>query len=342
MDDPTASEQTLPSYSYQLDALDTTLQTTQEVSPMGRDDLHSPVPAIDCTADNEIGITFRHSGWQQRRSCVDQALEGIEDAKNRTARFRGCGRNCWVLRSVAEPCVYRLSCDRCKDRFCDPCARERARHISSCVGEFAADRDLRLVTLTLRKTQRTLSEDVDRLYASFTRLRRRCLWSKTQKGGVYFIEIKRRRGDDGWHVHLHVLTEGGYISKRKLSETWLEITGDSFIVDVRWCHSGEDAARYVAKYASKGVHGSCYHDPAILREAIIAIKGRRLVGKYGTWRDLDFSNDILPGEWVGVDSLRRIFQRRDDGDAEAATIIAALIGENECKNPNPHQPVRGP
>lgn len=328
--------------SYRLDALETTPQPTQEPCLLGLDDAADPVAAIETTTDTEVGIIFRHSGWMPRRRCVTQALKGIEDGENRTARFLGCGRNCWVLRSTLDRDVYRLSCDRCKDRFCEPCARERARHIASCVGEFAKGRELRLITLTLRKSDRTLSGDVDFLYQSFVRLRRRKLWSRGQRGGVYFVEIKRRRNDDGWHVHLHVLADGTYISKQKLSEAWHTITGGSFIVDVRYCHSGDDAARYVAKYAGKGVHGDCYRDSDMLLEAILALKGRRLVGKYGTWRDLTFDNDMEPGEWVGVDSLRRLFDRRSQGDPEATSIIAILMGVASCSTSNPNQHVRGP
>ena len=333
----------VPQYSsYRLDALETTLQTAQGSSLLGRNDAPDPVTQSDSTPEIEAGIIFRHSGWMPRRNCVEAAIGGLDDAANRLARFKSCGRNCWVLRSVDEPTVYRISCDRCKDRFCTPCGCERSRHVASCVGSFAKGKELRLVTLTLRQSDRTLSEDVDFLYKSFTRLRRHRLWSRGQRGGVFFIEIKRRRADDGWHVHLHVLADGTYISKKALSDAWLKITGDSFIVDVRFCQSGEDAARYVAKYASKGVHGSCYHDPEILREAVIALKGRRLVGKYGTWRELSLDNDMPEGEWIGVDSLSRLFDRRDKGDPEAASILAALMGVETCEVILVNQPIRGP
>jgi hypothetical protein len=210
------------------------------------------------------------------------------------------------------------------------------------VGEFADGRELRLITLTLRKSDRTLSEDVDFLYKSFVRLRRRKLWSRGQHGGVYFVEIKRRRSDDGWHVHLHVLADGTYINKKALSDTWLKITGDSFIVDVRYCQSGDDAAKYVAKYAGKGVHGDCYRDPDLLLDAILALKGRRLVGKYGTWRELTFESDAEPGEWIAVDSLSRLFDRRGQGDPEATAILLVLMGESICPDLNPNRRDLGP
>ena len=330
MDDRPHTMPTLPAYSYPLD----TLETTPHIEPppwvLGHED-----------AVGDVGVIFRHSGWQTRRDCVASALARMDDAQNRLTRFRCCGRNCWVLRSADDPNVYRLSCDKCKDRFCDPCSAERARRVASCVAEFAGTRELRLITLTLRKSDRTLTEDIDRLYAGFTRLRRRRVWTKGQRGGVFFIEVKRRRGNDGWHVHLHILAEGTWIDKKKIKSAWLQITGDSFIIDVKYCESGADAARYVAKYASKGVHGSCYHDPYVLQEAMEAIKGRRLVGKYGTWRGLDLNDTVEVGNWIGVAPLHRILADAATGDPQAVKIIDNLLGEQTCNTSNRSPPDRG-
>ena len=317
--------------SFRLDRLETSLHEDPWDPALG---------AVGLSSDP--GISFRHSGWELRRRCVVQALAGIEDAENRLARFRNCGNHAWVLESDNEPGTYRVSCDKCKDRFCDPCAAERARHIAACVAEFAHDRTIRLITLTLRKSKRTLKQDVDRLYAAFVKLRRRATWKATQAGGMYFVEIKRRRGDDGWHTHLHVLSEGAWLSKSWLSHAWNELTGDSYIVDIRLCDSGERAAQYVAKYAGKGVHGSCYHEPEVLREAMLAIKGRRLVGKWGSWGDLDLDHETPEGDWHGVDTLARLIDRSHRGELQAAQILQALIGAEPCTTSQPGHPARGP
>lgn len=317
--------------SSQLDSLETSLHEPDANFPLAAENL----------AD-EAGISFRHSGWEPRRRRVQQAIEGMDDAKNRNARFRLCGSHAWVLESDLHPGTYRISCDKCKDRFCQPCATDRARHIASCVGQFAGTRDIRFVTLTLRFSNRTIQADVDRLYAAFVKLRRRVRWKQTQIGGIYFLEIKRRGDDDGWHVHLHVLTEGHWLCKRWLSQAWHEVTGDSFIVDIRECKSSERAAQYAAKYAGKGVHGHCYHNPDVLREAILAIRGRRLVGKWGTWSALDLNEQTREGDWQGVDTLARLIERSERGELKAAAILQALIGVESCPtNPSEHR-ARGP
>lgn len=320
-----------PSPLPQLDSLETTLHEDDRLDPLGAEPLST-----------DSGIAFRHSGWNPRRRRVRQALEGMNNAENRLARFNDCGSHAWVLESTDDPGNYRLSCDKCHDRFCQPCATDRARHIASCVGEFATDREIRFITLTLRFSNRTIQEDVNRLYAGFIKLRRRVQWQHTQLGGIYFIEIKRRGDDDGWHVHLHILSEGIYLCERWLSKAWHEVTGDSFIVDIKLCNSRERAAQYAAKYAGKGVHGHCYRDPAILRQAMIAIRGRRLVGKWGTWSALNLDHETPEGDWQGVDTLAHLIERSERGDLQAATILQSLLGVEPCKSTLIEHPARGP
>ena len=57
-------------------------------------------------------------------------------------------------------------------------------------------------------------------------------------GGVYAYEIKTGKGGK-WHPHLHMfaLIED-WIDQEKLSQEWLELTGDSFVVGVTACKNG--------------------------------------------------------------------------------------------------------
>lgn len=60
-------------------------------------------------------------------------------------------------------------------------------------------------------------------------------------GQVRSFEVKRPTGnEDHWHFHEHIfalITD--YIDVQKLQNEWLEVTGDSFIVDVRKIHAKE-------------------------------------------------------------------------------------------------------
>ena len=53
-------------------------------------------------------------------------------------------------------------------------------------------------------------------------------------GGVMSIEVKRGRNSGLWHPHVHMIWLCNQApSASQLSKEWLELTGDSYIVDVR-------------------------------------------------------------------------------------------------------------
>lgn len=214
--------------------------------------------------------------------------------------------------------------------------------MASRVAELSKNRKIRLVTLTLRMNTAPLSDQLTRLNKCYARLRRRKLWTLSQKGGISFVEVKRRPESHTWHAHLHILTEGSYVPKAALSTAWFEITGDSMIVDIKLCKSGEDAARYVAKYASKGVHGGVENDPEMLDEAITALKGRRLYACFGCWSLPDSGDDVLADEWRTVGTLRSVIQRSLGGDLAARGILDFLTGVDSCPTDQSTQPALGP
>ncbi len=315
----------------QLDPLETTLHGSIGVTALGASTL-----LID------VGVVFRHSGWAPNRNRVLRAFEQTEDAGARCARFRTCGAHAWVFQDPQDADHYRVACNKCRDRFCVPCANERSSLIRRALLKFCEKRDLRFITLTLAKSTRTLSQDIDRLYAAFARLRRLSVWTHTQKGGVHLLEIKRRKSADGWHAHLHVIVEGSWISKSWLSHAWNRVTGDSYIVDIRRVTSTEHAARYVCKYVGKGVHGDVYRDPALLAEAMEAVSGRRLIGKFGTFRDLSFDATDPTEGWIVVGSLALLHERARRGCDDAQHIINLLLESSPCNQQDHNSSPRGP
>lgn len=341
-----------PSSPTRLDAQETTVQTTTQPATLGLYDSPTSIGSLcqACEWDpttregrvaaglsaavpeplEDAGVTFRHSGWQKRRERVLASLERIDPFSSRITRFAACGRNAWVLRSVSDPDVYRVACSKCRDRFCVPCASARGRRVAARVAELSKDRKVRLVTLTLRINNAPLSDQLSRLYCCYARLRRRKVWTSSQLGGIAFVEIKRRAESHTWHPHLHILTEGSYVPKSSLSGAWLEITGDSMIVDIKLCRSGDDAARYVAKYATKGVHGGVENDPEMLDEAVEALKGRRLFACFGSWSLPADDADLYPGEWRTVGTLRSVVERSLGGDVAARAVLDLLAGGAPC------------
>jgi hypothetical protein len=193
----------------------------------------------------------------------------------RICNFADCGSDCWVWRDGQQ---LAITCNRCHDRFCDPCQRERQAAIIEQIMLRIIDSpdSCRFVTLTLRHNDFPLETQIDRLIASFKQLRRRRDIAPKMLGGVWFLEVKLDKAGARWHPHLHIIVAGNFIDKRELARAWHEVTGDSFIVDIRTITDAKKQASYVAKYSTKPLDAGVLRHPDKLQAFMLAIKGRRL------------------------------------------------------------------
>lgn len=161
-----------------------------------------------------------------------------------------------------------------------------------------------LVTFTTKN-----GEDLSERFEHFTRSmkrytdrRRMALSSKSRNlpvemnfawGGVSSIEIKRGSGSGLWHVHSHAV----WLCKEapdenRLRDEWKDVTGDSFIVDVR-PFTGSDLATYVEGFMEVFKYAVKFSSMALSDnwEAFQLLAGRRLVNSFGLFRGV-----IVPEE----------------------------------------------
>lgn len=225
---------------------------------------------------------FRHGGWATARRRIYQALLNTGQSCRRIQNFCDCGSALWLNADGSE---LVLTCNRCHDRLCAPCQKERQAAVVEGVLLRCHDAEerLRFMTLTLKHSDTTLSLQIDRLITCFRLLRRHPSVATAMIGGAWFLEVKLDKNGVRWHPHLHVIVEGGYIDQKTLSKAWYESTGDSYIVDIRIVGNVADRARYVTKYATKPLHAEVVRVPAKLEEFVRAIKGRRLYQCFGSW-----------------------------------------------------------
>lgn len=150
--------------------------------------------------------------------------------------------SCGHERRVYVPCQDRFMCELCSKR-----AVAKARSIYRRLLRKMSKP--RMLVLTV-KNGPDLSECLERLQKGFRRLRQRSFWKKRVKGGFYGLEVTRDKIGN-WHCHYHIVFDGDYMPNRKedilrhgttLSEVWHEVTGDSYIVDVRLVKGCRDAA----------------------------------------------------------------------------------------------------
>lgn len=288
-----------------------------------RPNLHFPCPGLPI---GTLARRFRHSGWQRVRTLVYDALWETGQSQARRTAFSECGHGAYVMRSIDMPGKYRLAGSTCHDRFCTPCATERSRTIATNVAARLGTQGCRFVTLTICEGADGLRPAIAHLYASFRRLQRKAFWSSRVTGGVAFLEVKWNEPSQRWHPHLHCLTNGKYMPQRDLSRLWRSITVDSFVVDIRACKGTQAVTRYVTKYASKPLNTSYATEPERLREAITALKGKRICITFGDWKGLKLVDHADEDGWVQIDSLASIISRASSGDVEARAILHALDG----------------
>jgi len=166
-------------------------------------------------------------------------------------RFRACRTMAWCVREV-EAEMIRVHSNSCRLRWCPVCAEARANIIArSCREFFEKQSSVRFLTLTQKRSDLPLKEQVARIKKSFAKFRRCSGWRKYVTGCVWFLQIKPSCGGKWWHIHLHILLTGSYIPQDWLSEKWLEVTGDSKIVDIRFVDELDSALRDVVRYAGR-------------------------------------------------------------------------------------------
>ena len=81
-----------------------------------------------------------------------------------------------------------------------------------------------------------------------------------------------------FNIHTHILVYGPYYSQPYISRKWREITGDSFIVDIRAITDVRKASYYLTKYLSKSPR---FDNLESYARYLNAIKGVRRLHRYG-------------------------------------------------------------
>jgi hypothetical protein len=135
---------------------------------------------------------------------------------------------------------------------------------------------------------------------------RHCEFAKFQ-GGVMSYEFKRGSGENKWHPHIHMLVLVDlrqFINHNELKREWLEITGDSHVVNIQAVASKAaylEVFAYALKF-SEMEHSDRWH-------AFKTLKGKRLIVSFGELRGVELpeslDDDNLPVDDEWYDELYR-------------------------------------
>lgn len=258
-----------------------------------------------------------------KKSALDVAeyMATLPQHQAMAKTVKGCG-NYLLFRHFFTVDVVKLhAASFCrKHLLCPLCAiRRGAKALAAYLDRFEAIKrtsaDLRpfLVTLTV-KDGPDLRERFQHLHKS-----QRELWMRKHRGrgsvldcvqgAVWSYEVKRGQGSGLWHPHLHMIAlSASAPDAEKLASEWHDITGDSFIVDVRPISQDDPASGFVEvfKYAVKFSD----QEPADTVHAWETLAGKRLLGSAGCFRGVDIPEDLTddPGDYLGLPYVDLLFR----------------------------------
>jgi hypothetical protein len=167
----------------------------------------------------------------------------------------------------------------CSDKFCGICNERRRKRLMDVYNkEIEKMRHPKFLTLTL-KSQPLGQELLKRLRKSFNRMTHRKKWLAI--GGFYVIELGTKKDTGLWNIHIHAVIDSEFMQQDWISQTWLESTGDSMIVDIRKVRSYRYATWYLTKYVAKLVteEGELTQQDKNLVNRVL--KGARLIQRFG-------------------------------------------------------------
>lgn len=197
-------------------------------------------------------------------------------------RFEACGLQYAIVRcrDCKGPIVGPKRCDV---RICDSCARKFAAMVGTRMVEIAKEltpkNGKRLGFLTLTKktfpNYRPTSNEARQLFRNARKLINQFWPKKDGGGGFAVLEV----GDND-NLHIHALIYGQYVPWEVISKRWLELTGDSFVVDIRTVRNPRKGIGYLLKYVTKPKKTD---DPFDLAYYLNLLIGIRRIHTYGVF-----------------------------------------------------------
>ena len=222
-----------------------------------------------------------------------------------------------------------------KHLLCPFCARRRAgkmvqQNLPKVESVPASQKALKPALLTFTvKNGESLAERYNHLKKADRRLKQRRRdalkgqkWTEFAKvaGAVTSYEFTKK-DENGWHPHIHMLVLlTDWIDRDALAQEWYDLTGDSYIIDIRRIKpsdsptGGVDIASGLAevcKYSMK------FHD-LTLEDTWIAynvLRTRRLVDSFGLLRGIKLPEQLLDDPLEGLPYLELGYQYRTRSQA---------------------------
>jgi hypothetical protein len=263
--------------------------------------------AFDGVSDGLEALPKRIDRYgKAKKGALDVAdyMETLPEHQATANRVKSCGdylvfRHYFTVDRVklhgASLCMKHLLCSLCA-------IRRGAKYLKAYLVRFQVLQEQNpkllpyLVTLTV-KDGPDLAERFKHLFRS-----QHELWKRKKRGrgsvldgvagAVWSYEVKRGEGSGLWHPHLHMIALSESIpDQAQLATEWQNITGDSFIVDVRPISQEDPASGFIEvfKYAVKFSEQS----PSDTVHAWVTLASKRLIGSSGAFIGVEVPESLL-------------------------------------------------
>ena len=266
-----------------------TIETTDRIKTTDVGSTHSSASNSDSTDQSEReDYTFRGYLLKPRIDSYVRALEIYADEDGSfggklSSRLQNCRKYAWFVQHKVTK-KLRVMSSRCKLRWCPICRDVSRMIVTKAVDEWLQIQKYpKMITLTLKHTDDPLQLQIKKLYDCFRKLRRRAYFQRLITGGVWFFQLKFNSTDETWHPHIHCLVAGKFLPHARLKSLWHEITGDSYVVDIRPVRDLENASTEVARYATSPAD-LAQVDTKRAIEIHYATKHKRICGSWGSAR----------------------------------------------------------
>lgn len=284
-------------------------------SPPGRPERENPEElSLDGVSEGIEALPGRLNRYGKAKKGALDVADYIESFPQSKARNLPLAKTVQRLKQCGDYLVFRhyFTVDQVrlhgaslcgKHLLCCLCAiRRGAKYLKAYLVRFQLLQEQNpnlkpyLVTLTV-KDGPDLAERFHHLYKS-----QRELWMRKNRGrgscldgvagAVWSYEVKRGQGSGVWHPHLHMIALSESMpDQSQLAAEWQNITGDSFIVDVRPISQDDPASGFIEvfKYAVKFSE----QEPADTVHAWVTLSSKRLIGSAGLFRGVDVPESLL-------------------------------------------------
>jgi hypothetical protein len=271
--------------------------------------------------EREFRRASRRSG--ERWAARTKAKKDIIARLNRISRKDGLRmKQCCSVFKATTCGQHTVKCYptfRCKKLICPDCASERAARLSkqteAKIAEVMKTNSGRLcfLTLTIKNTP-TFEAGLSKLKKDFAKLKRKKAFKQHIKGYFGAFEHTYNPKTKDFHVHLHLIVlRGKFWNQSDISDTWREVTGDSFIVDIREIKDIRKGVKEIAKYIVKSTDLMKMPDDKF-REVVEMKKGTRMFVSGGCFYNVKL-DDADDGDGDGADDVFSQFADLKEGDA---------------------------